>query len=135
MHQLAILSTRWDVFFHSPSDEMRFITVHFFSLLITAPFFLVVLCCIFLGCSLLYFFGPDFTHRYPAYLSILINIVSTFVPSYSIDLSTILTAYLTNLATLLITYLIDLIIILTTYPINLPTLLFKNPIYPTTLLT
>jgi hypothetical protein len=123
MHQLAILSTGWVVFFHSTPDEVHHSP--FFLLLTTIPFFLYDR------------FSPglDLTPSYPAHFPTLISTaptlvlyllsptgISTLITSYPIDLAIVLTTYPTNLTTLLITYPTNLTIVLTTYPIDLATL-------------
>ncbi len=108
MHQLAILSTRWAVFFHSTPNG--FITIHFFLLLSTILFFWV------LGCFSL---GLDLTHNYLVHFPTLIHTAPTLV------------LYLlspTDIATLITSYRIDLTTILTTYPTNLTTL-HTQPLY------
>ncbi len=55
------------------SFNVRWDSVHFFSLLTTVLFFFGFV----LGC---FFFGPDMTHSYPTHLLTFISIVSTLVP-------------------------------------------------------
>jgi hypothetical protein len=133
MHQLAVLSTGWAVFFHSAQDGVHH-----------SPFFFAINHCTFFLFFLLcdrFSLGPDLPPRYPAHFPTLLNIAPTLVPyllsftniatliiSYPIDLAIVLTAYPTNLATLLITYPTNLTIILTTYPSDLATL-HTQPLY------
>ncbi len=71
MHQLAVLSTGWGVFFHLTSDGVHH-----------NPFFFLLTAVVFFwGFVLGYFFSePDLTHRYPTRLPTLISIVPTLVP-------------------------------------------------------
>jgi len=126
MHQLAILSTGWAVFFRLTSNV--FIqSISLFAVDHCTSFFFFF--------SWPFSFGLDFTHSYPTHLPIFISTAPTLTPyllsltdiviliiNYPIDLATILTIYPTNLATLLITYLINLTIVLTIYLTNLATL-------------
>ncbi len=134
MHQLAVLSTGWAVFFHSAPDGVHHSPFFFFFAAdhCTSFFFLF-----FDHFSL----GLDLTHSYLTHLPTLISTAPTLVPyllslpdiaalitNYPIDLTTILTTYHSNLITLLITYPINLLIILTTYHIDLATL-YTQPLY------
>jgi hypothetical protein len=71
MHQLAILSIRWVVFFHLVLDGLHH-----------NPFFFAIDHCIyFFGFVLGYFFlGLNLTHSYATHLPTLISIVPTLVP-------------------------------------------------------
>jgi hypothetical protein len=131
MHQLAILSTGWAVFFCSAPDG-----VHHSSFFFAADHFTFYFLFFFIFVLGHFSPGPDLTHSYLAHFPTLISIAPTLVPyllsltniaslitSYPIDLAIVLTTYPTNLVTLLITYPINLTTILTTYPTYTTTLL------------
>jgi hypothetical protein len=102
MHQLAVQSIGWAMFFHSTLDGVYhssfFFVNHYIILYLILDCFSV---------------GPNFIHSYLTHLLTLINTTPTLVPYLlsPVDIATIIT-----------NYPIDLVTILTTYPIDLATL-------------
>jgi len=132
MHQLAILSIGWAMFFHLVSNG-----VHHSPFFYYWPLYLFFLFFLVLGR-----FSPrrNLTHSYSTHLPTFISMAPTLVPyllshtnittlitSYLIDLAIILTTSLVNLATLLITYPINLTTVLITFLIDLATLHTQPP--------
>ncbi len=130
MHQLAVLSTGWVVFFYSVPDGVHH-----------NPFFFAADHCTFF----LFFFGswpffprPDLTHSYLAHFPTLITCIAPTLLPYLLsptNTTTLITNNLIDLAIVLITYPTNLATLLITYPTNLTTVLTTYPTYTTTLLT
>ncbi len=132
MHQLAILSIEWDVFFHLAPYGVHH-----------SPFFFAINHYTFFNFFLVvghFSPWPNLTHSYLVEFPTFINTAPTLVPyllslidlatliaSYPIDLIIKLTTYLTNLVILLITYPTNLTILLTTYSIDLVILHTQPP--------